>query len=248
MTSTKIHDDKSGRSRFLAHHPALGVGLFLLGGLIFAILAFSVWTKGPLLAWDLPVVQSLHARATQDSWIVIDTMRFSGELGKFAALVIAIPLALYWFWKRHWNGILMLVIGVGGGSLWFLVLSNLIGRHRPIFIDPLGVPLPGPGFPSGHSIFSVLFYGLVLYKLLPHLPSRNWRVLASIDALLIVLLVGFSRLYMGEHYPTDILAGYAFGLAWGAFIYTGLELYHQNRSIKNNWAALISKISPKWGR
>jgi len=248
MTSANIHDAIPGHpltqeiapypapERFLARHPAFGAGLFLLGGLIFAILSFSVWTNGPLLAWDLPIDQSLHIRASQDSWLVVDAMRFSGELGKFAALVIAIPLTLYWLWKRHWQAIMMLVIGVGGGSLWFLVLSVWIGRHRPIFLDPLEVPLPGPGFPSGHSIFSMLFYGLVLYQLLPHLPSRNWRVLASIDALLVILLVGFSRLYMGEHYPTDVLAGYAFGLAWGAFIYTVLELYHPNRPVKSNRA------------
>jgi len=227
---------RTGSAGFLAHHPALGLGLFLLGGLVFAILAFSVRTNGPLLVWDLPVDQSLHTRATQDPWLVIDLMRFSGELGKFAALAIAIPLSMYWLWKRHWHELSMLAIGVGGGSLWFLLLSNLVGRHRPIFLDPIEVPLPGPGFPSGHSIFSVLFYGLILYQLLPHLPSRNWRVLASLDALLIILMVGFSRLYMGEHYPTDVLAGYAFGLAWGALVFTSLELYRRYRSKRGSKA------------
>jgi undecaprenyl-diphosphatase len=245
MTSTNLRDTTPGRTftkqkvavhtdsaGFLGRHPAFGLGLFLLGGLIFSVLAFNVRTNGPLLAWDLPIDQSLHARAIQDSWFVIELMRFSGELGKFAALIIAIPMLLYWLWKRHWNAICMLAIGVGGGSVWFLVLSTLMGRHRPIFPDPLEVPLPGPGFPSGHSIFSVLFYGLILYQLLPHLATRNWRILAGIDALLIVLLVGFSRIYMGEHYPTDVLAGYAFGLAWGALVYTSLALYRQHRSIQ----------------
>ena len=61
-------------------------------------------------------------------------------------------------------------------------------------------------------------------------------MLASLDALLIVLMVGFSRLYMGEHYPTDVLAGYAFGLAWGALVFTSLELYRRYRSKRGSKA------------
>ena len=214
----------------LARHPALGLGLLLLGGLIFGILAISVRTNGPLLAWDMPIDQALHVHAIHDSWLGFDAMIFSGTLGRETALVITILLALYWLWKRHWHEISMLVIGVIGGNVWFEVLSNLFARHRPIFADPLGTPLPGPGFPSGHSMTTMLLYGLILYLLLPRLPSWRWRLLAAVDAVLILLLVGYSRLYMGAHYPTDVLAGYSFGLAWGALVYTSLELYRRRRS------------------
>ncbi len=77
---------------------------------------------------------------------------------------------------------------------------------------------------------AILLYGLILYLILPRLPSWRWRLLAALDAALIILLVGYSRLYMGSHYPTDVLGGYAFGLAWGALVYTSIELYRQRRS------------------
>ncbi len=214
---------------FLAHHPALGLGLFLLGGLIFGILADNVRTNGPLLAWDIPIDQVLHMRAIHDSRLGFDAMRFSGSLGREIAAAVTVLLGLYWLWKRHWYAISMLLIGVAGGGIWFERLSNMFGRHRPVFPDPLD-PLPGPGFPSGHSMTAILLYGLILYLILPRLPSWRWRLLAALDAALIILLVGYSRLYMGSHYPTDVLGGYAFGLAWGALVYTSIELYRQRRS------------------
>jgi membrane-associated phospholipid phosphatase len=214
---------------FLARFPALGLGLLLLGGLLFAVLAVNVRTNGPLLAWDMPIDQALHARATHDILLDFDVMRFSGTLGRETAVGITVLLGLYWLWKRHWQAFSMLLIGVIGGNIWFEVLSGFFGRHRPVWPDPLD-PLPGPGFPSGHSMTAMLLYGLILYLLFPRLPSWRWRLLAVLDAVLIVLLVGYSRLYMGAHYPTDVLAGYAFGLAWGALVYTGLELLHRRRS------------------
>jgi membrane-associated phospholipid phosphatase len=214
---------------FLARFPALGLGLLLLGGLVFGLLALNVRTNGPLLAWDVPIDQALHARATHDFWLDFDAMRFSGTLGRETALGITALLALVWLWKRRWHAISMLLVGVIGGNIWFEVLSGFFGRHRPVFPDPLD-PLPGPGFPSGHSMTAMLLYGLILILLLPHLTSWRWRLLAALDAALIALLVGYSRLYMGAHYPTDVLGGYAFGLAWGALVYTGLELYQRRRS------------------
>ncbi len=215
--------------RFLARFPALGLGLLVLGGLLFGLLAVNVRTNGPLLAWDVPIDQALHARATHDFWLTFDAMRFSGTLGRESALGITVLLGLFWLWKRHWHTLSMLLIGVIGGNVWFEVLSGFFGRHRPVFPDPLD-PLPGPGFPSGHSMTAMLLYGLILILLLPRLHSWRWRLLAALDALLIVLLIGFSRLYMGAHYPTDVLGGYAFGLAWGALVYTGLELWQRRRS------------------
>jgi undecaprenyl-diphosphatase len=203
--------------------------LFLLGGLTFGLLAVNVQTNGPLLAWDIPIDQALHVRATHDFGPSFQAMRFTATLGRETAAGTTVLLGLYWLWKRYWRPLSMLLVGVVGGNIWFEVLSRFFGRHRPIFADPLD-PLPGPGFPSGHALTAVLLYGLILYLLLPYLQSWPWRLLAAYNAALVMFLVGYSRLYMGSHYPTDVLGGYAFGLAWGALVYTGLELYHQRRS------------------
>jgi undecaprenyl-diphosphatase len=84
-------------------------------------------------------------------------------------------------------------------------------------------PLPGPGFPSGHAATAVVLYGLIAYLLMPYLPSRGWRVFAFLVAGLLALLIGYSRIYMGNHFPTDVIAGYAVGLAWFGLATTTVE-------------------------
>jgi membrane-associated phospholipid phosphatase len=230
-TTGKMLPTRPSQEGYLARHPALGWGLMLLGGLLFGILAFSVVTNGPLTAWDKPIVQALHARAVQDTPFDIQAMLFGGYFGEEISLGLAAVLVFYWLWKRRWHLISMLLIGMAGGTTWFYILTNWIGRHRPIFADPIIPALTGPSFPSGHAMNTVLFYGLVLYLILPGLKS-GWRVLAVLDGLLILAVVTYSRLYMGAHYPTDILGGFAFGLLWGGLVYTTLELLHKGRSAR----------------
>jgi len=116
----------------LARFPAAGLGLLLVGGLLFATLALNVRTNGPLLAWDQPIDQALHARATHDFFVTFDLMRFSGALGREIALGLTILLGAIWLLKRHWQALSMLLIGVIGGNIWFEVLSGFFGRHRPV--------------------------------------------------------------------------------------------------------------------
>jgi undecaprenyl-diphosphatase len=90
-----------------------------------------------------------------------------------------------------------------------------------------------PGFPSGHAVAVVTFYGLMTYLLAPKMPSTFWKVAVVAVALLIIGFVGFSRVFTGGHYLTDILAGYAVGIAWFGVAYTLIELYFQNRRSRN---------------
>jgi undecaprenyl-diphosphatase len=212
----------------LARRPRIGLGLALFGALIFAVLAYNVATNGPLLAWDVPIDQALHQRVVQASPLVLDLIKIAGALGRETAVILTVILALYWLVRRHWRPFTLLLAGVIGGEILFEILSRLFGRHRPVFADPLD-HLSGPGFPSGHSQTAVLLYGLLFYLLLPRLRSTRARLLAGLAAVVIALLIGFARLLIGDHYLTDVLAGYSVGLIWGGLIYTGLELTFARR-------------------
>lgn len=211
-----------------ARQPVLGLGLAAAGGLVFAILAYNVVTHGPLLAWDMPIDQALHQRAVQLSPFLFTLVKIAGALGRETAIIVTALFGVHWLIRRRWRPLTLLLTGTIGGEVWFEVLSRLFNRHRPVWPDPLD-PLPGPGFPSGHSQTAVLLYGLLFYLLAPHLRATWQRVLAGAITLAIALLIGIARLLMGAHYPTDVLAGYAFGFFWGGLVYTGLELYFARR-------------------
>ncbi len=233
MPSRDIKDlDHSSSLGFLGRRPIIGLLLGLLGLIIFSILAMNVQTNGPLTAWDKTISNGLHAWATSDPPLTVALMQFGGDVGQTIAGTLITMLALFWLFKRYWYNLAMLIFGVSGGTIWFLILSDYFDRSRPVFPDPLE-SLSVPGFPSGHSITMVLLYGLIVYLLLPHLSSWRWRLLAVVDYLLLVLWVGFARVYIGSHYPTDVLAGYSFGLAWGALVFTAVELYRKRRSVQS---------------
>jgi undecaprenyl-diphosphatase len=89
--------------------------------------------------------------------------------------------------------------------------------------------MTSPGFPSGHSFSAVLCFGLLAYLLAPKMPSRFWKAAVIVAAVLIILFIGFSRIFVGDHYLTDVLAGYGLGIAWAGLVYTSVELISRKR-------------------
>jgi len=76
---------------------------------------------------------------------------------------------------------------------------------------------------------AMICYGFLAYLLVPKMPSLFWKWTLSIAALLIVLFDGFSRIFQGSHYLTDVLAGYALGIAWAGLVYTLIERFFLRR-------------------
>ncbi|MEP7355791.1 MAG: phosphatase PAP2 family protein [Anaerolineales bacterium] len=227
MSASHPSPARPSKAPWLARHPAWGMAVMLVGAVAFVALAFNVKTGGPLTAWDLPVADSLHERATHGSDLARKAAIFTSTFGRETAGIIVAVLGVYWLWKRQWRLLSLLIIGVLGGNTWFEVLSRFFQRHRPVFPDPLD-PLPGPGFPSGHSMTSLLLYSLIAYVVYPRL-TRVWRIVLGVAATLVPLVVGFSRMFLGAHYFTDVLGGYTFGMFWGGLVYTTLEVYFYRR-------------------
>ncbi len=223
-SSNKSFRDYSRTAETLLRYPYIGLLLVILGGLSFSILGYEVKTNGPFTYADAPIDQTLHHIARTSSKVLLDAMIFSSFLAREMVIIAVVVLTIFFLYKRFWRDLAMLYLGVAGGSVWWFVLSNIYHRPRPVFPDPIDY-LPGPGFPSGHTASAVLLYGFLGYILWPYIKSKNLRALMVAFIVLLILMVGFSRLYVGDHYLTDVLAGYAVGLTWGGFTFTFVEIY-----------------------
>ena len=128
--------------------------------------------------------------------------------------VILIGLSTLAFYRRRLEIAGMLVC-LGGGALLNVLLKHLFERSRPELFRV--VEATGFSFPSGHAMVSLCVYGLLAFLIARHSRRWRWRLAVSILAGALVAAIGVSRVYLGVHYPTDVVAGYAAGAVWLAF-------------------------------
>jgi undecaprenyl-diphosphatase len=165
----------------------------------------------PVAGIDHGIALWFHAHLTH-SFVAV--LRAITEFGSSEWIGIVLSLAvLFFLFKRWWLSLATLVVAVPGGMLLNELVKILVHRHRP-FVDGWFVDWSGYSFASGHTIGATLLYGQVALFLIPVIKSRRGRVLLFSVATFVVALVGFSRIALGAHYFTDVLAGMFFGSAW----------------------------------
>jgi undecaprenyl-diphosphatase len=141
-------------------------------------------------------------------------------------LLVTLAVAGFLGMRRQYRALTLLLAAAFGGMLLTNLLKDYYGRPRPPFMSPL-MYVAGSSFPSGHSMMSAVVYltlGAVLSRMV---RGTRLRLYILTVALLMTLLVGISRVYMGVHYPTDVLAGWTAGLIWAVLCW--LVAYHLQR-------------------
>jgi membrane-associated phospholipid phosphatase len=141
-------------------------------------------------------------------------MLFITLLGKHQFLIPANLLLIAWFLfigRHSWFSIRVAAIALSSLALMFL-LKYLFRRKRPL--SPLLQAAKGLSFPSGHAIMAVTFYGLVIYIVLHTVGNDVVRYFLVILLIVLIGLIGFSRVYLRVHYASDVLAGFIIGLLW----------------------------------
>lgn len=187
-----------------------GLGIAALFIVLFTELAEEVMEKEFGL-FDSFIITLMEAGAgrTMDNVMFIFT-----EMGSvwFLTILSVVILAVLGFKMKDKWGMLFFVIAVGGGALLTLLLKHLYVRERPSInaeIDAIGY-----SFPSGHSMGSLIFYGFVIYLVI-RTQQRAWiQGLTFVVLSILIFLIGSSRIYLGAHFPSDVLAGYIAGLIW----------------------------------
>jgi undecaprenyl-diphosphatase len=164
-----------------------------------------------VLAFDLAVRNAIHQHASPPLTNAMLTMSFIGEPYIILPLV---ALACVLFWRAgHGRRARLLLIAMGGEVILEQTIKAMVHRPRP---EPFfHYPLPTSySFPSGHAFASTVFFGTLAALISPLLPSGWQRILLWLGAVSMAAAIGFSRIYLGVHYPSDVIAGYLGGLAW----------------------------------
>lgn len=220
---------------WLGRHPLIGLAIVLVGALIFGGLAVAVQTRDPrLIQFDTHFVDGFHVLGLHSLPAIRALMIFGYYLGEEIIVGIGAVLILYFISKRYWTEFWMVLIAWGGEMLIWLLVSAYFGRARPVFAFQVWHQMTAPSFPSGHCFGAVLCYGLLGYILLPKMHTRFWKAIAVVTAVALIFYVGFSRLFVGDHYPSDVLAGYGLGLLWGGLVYTLVEFIARRRRLRKS--------------
>ena len=168
----------------------------------------------PLAGPDHEVAGWFHAHLTRT---FVTVLRAFTEFGSSEWIgVVLFLLVVFFVWKRWWPSLVTLIVAVPGGMLLNELVKVLVHRHRP-FVDGPFVDWSGYSFASGHTIGATLLYGQLALFILPIIKGRRWRTLTVSSAALLIALVGFSRIALGAHFLTDVLAAIFFGIIWLAF-------------------------------
>ncbi len=200
--------------------------VFIGAVLVFASLAWDV-REHETLAIDEAILNWVHGLSAPwlDSLCVVVT-QLGGQV--FVPIVTALLAGFLWL-KRYRNHALLLAVSVGGASLMSLALKVFFGRLRPDLWEHLVLETTF-SFPSGHAIASTALAASIVAALW----FTRWRVQAVWLGVLYVLVIGFTRLYLGVHYPSDIIAGWLVGIGWVAavsliFLSSPLSLRRENK-------------------
>jgi undecaprenyl-diphosphatase len=199
------------------------LGLLVLIGAtgVFIVIAEDVITGDPLTQFDVNVSNWLHGRVRPS---LITAMLLVSDLHSTVVIVsITIAIGIYLLWQRENQWALFLGLSVFGGILLNLLLKNIFHRERPRLYHPI-LTLTTYGFPSGHTMLATVFYTSLAVLLVSRSSAWRSRLLIILGAGILILLVGFSRIYLGAHYLSDVLGAIAEGLAWVALCYTTVRL------------------------
>jgi membrane-associated phospholipid phosphatase len=206
---------------YLGLHVTVSLALCALAVWVFGALVDSVLENESIVRWDIAAAAWIHAHVT-----TFGTRVFEGitDLGSPLVVWLLVLAMVSWCWRR---GERVLAIGVAsivaGEVILDYVLKNVIHRTRPAFGAHFLHGL-SYSFPSGHAFGGIVVYGLLAFLLVDfYRPERNARRLVWSVAGALIFAIGLSRTYLGVHYPSDVIGGWAAGVAWLAICLVGLR-------------------------
>jgi undecaprenyl-diphosphatase len=224
--------------RSLSGPLTLGLAVSLAALALFAALTVSVPRHGGT-DFDLACARAMkeHAHGHPE---LLAVMRLLTHLGGVPVIVgLSVLGAALLFWRHHRLLALGWAVAAAGGGLLNVSAKHLIARDRPgealkgEAIADEAVTEHNPSFPSGHAMGSAIGYGMLGYVAVRLLRRRAERAAVVACLAVLVLLIGFSRIYLRAHWFTDVLGGFAIGTAWVALCISWVEVVRGRAATAN---------------
>jgi len=209
-------------------HFTIGIVLILCAAVAFGEIAEDVVQGDKITLIDVQLAQWFRQRAIHGSGFTDAMLLITHWNGIVGSSIMGVLLAL-WFWYRkahYW--LVVTLAAVPGGMLLNVALKHIFRRARPTLEDPL-LTLSTYSFPSGHTAAATVFYGLLACYLVRRVTSWPARLAVIAACVLMVMLVALSRMYLGVHYLSDVLAASAEGAAWLTVCITAVSTLQRRR-------------------
>lgn len=181
--------------------------LAMLGFLLVASVVATEW----FLAWDAEIVGWVSTQRRVALTRVMLVLTGLGEPWLLGVLVSLVIILLLFY--RHWTEAGMLLLTGGGAIVLTETVKAVYGRVRPD-VGPGPIALTTYSFPSGHAVGAMVCYGALLALVLGYVEHKSYRVGLLLFTTLLIFAIGVSRVYLGVHFPSDVLGGFLLGGAW----------------------------------
>jgi undecaprenyl-diphosphatase len=189
---------------------------------------------------DTAVFNYLKAHVSERNNDIMEVFTFLGT-HQFLIPANLSLIAYFLFIKKHrWYSIKIPAIALSSLGLMFL-LKGLFDRERPTI--PLLFHAKGLSFPSGHALMSVTFYGLLIYMIYKSVknPTLKWTLIGLL--IILIMIIGMSRVYLRVHYATDVIAGYCIGFLW--LVFTVWMLNKIEKHSKHKFNRIVEQPAPQ---
>lgn len=221
----------------------LAAGLAVAGTVLAGEIYEGVVEGSGLAQFDEPLLEAILAARTPTTTAVISVFSQSGGQLWMSVLTGIAVTALCLVWRR-WTPLVLMLIAVGGSLLMTVAGKRLSGRARPDLADSVPPYETSASFPSGHSLNSIVIAGMFCYLLVSHLTSALARAATITVGVVYAVCMGLSRVYLGHHWLTDVVAAWCLGIAWLTVVITAHRLWltqHTEHSLSSRRPELTAE-------
>lgn len=227
---------------FIGWHLVAGLLIFTVMTLIVGAIGENVTNGEPLTLTDVRLNTWLQIHRSPS---IVIALRAATELGSsWTAIPIALAFGLFLLWRRRPYWVAAIWLSVFGGMALNKLLKYAFHRPRPYINEPI-LSLTGYSFPSGHTMTATVLVTVLAAYFVAHTERLATRILVVLSASLLIALVGFSRMYLGAHYLSDVLGALAEGLAWLSLCLTLVYSVWRGRERKKGRTEVLHSSPPE---